>query len=499
MPEIRTAGFLLKPLMAFFAAGMLTACSTMTQTVTAETEPETLVGVSVPEQWGATADGDISGAWHQVIQSDQLDALIKEALAHNQDLQASAAQVLAARSQAEITAGKLLPEIDATLDGGRQRSATGLTTDSYSLGLNLSWELDVWGRLSDAKQAALMSYQQQQQLYLSAKQSLAAQVALAWIEAIEAKRQYLLAQAQEQSLKDSLEVIEDGFKSGIREALDVYSARAEWLNGQTAVLERKQAVNRTLRDLSVLLGRYPSLVADIPQSLPLELPELPTDLSSRLLEQRPDVQAAYAAVLSQQSNVLSAGANRLPRFTLTAKVGASSDTLSDVLRGDELIWNALGGLTAPVFNAGQLAQEEQRQQYLLEAAIADFRKTALTAFSEVEQSIDNDHWIAQQLATAQQAVSVSKQAEQQAFESYLSGLDNLNTWLQAQRTAFERTSRLMQLETSYFQNRIQLHQTLGGEFEIFSDTKQVDHVQVDGKQAISSPLHTSSINPSELR
>lgn len=460
---------IIKPLISLLVVGLLSACTTMPESVTRDTRAEDLSGLEIPAQWSAEANHSVTQAWHQVIHSEQLDALIAEALEHNQDLQASASRVLAARSQAEITSGQLLPEIDASLEGARQRSTTGLTSNSYSLGLNLSWELDLWGRLSDAKQAALMSYQEQTFLYQSAKQSLAAQVALAWIEAIESKRQYRLAQVQEQSLTDSLDVIEDGFRAGIRDALDVYSARAERVNGQTAVLERKQAVNQALRDLSVLLGRYPSLVKDIPDELPIRLPALRTDLSSRLLEQRPDVRAAYAAVMSQQSNVLSAGANRLPKFTLTASVGASSDSLSEVLRGDDLVWNALGGLTAPIFNAGQLEQEEQRQQYVLDAAIADYRQTALTAFSEVEQGIDNDHWIAQQVATAKEAVNVSKQAEQQAFESYLSGLDNLNTWLQAQRTAFERTSRLMQLETSYFQNRIQLHQALGGPFVIFTE------------------------------
>jgi outer membrane protein TolC len=257
---------------------------------------------------------------------------------------------------------------------------------------------------------------------------------------------------------------------GIREALDVYSARAEWINGQTETLARKQTLNQALREMSLLLGRYPSLLNDVPDQLPDAMPALKAGLSSRLLERRPDVQAAYSEVLSQQSDVLVAGENRLPKFTLTASVGASSDRLSDVLRGDEFIWNVLGGITAPLFNAGKLEAEEQRQQHLLVAAIAAYRQTALNAFSEVEHTIDNDHLIFQQLTSAKETVRVSKQAEQQAFERYLAGLENVNTWLQAQRTAFDRTSRAMQLEVLYFQNRIQLHQALGGGFkELQSD------------------------------
>ena len=466
---------------------VLQACSVLPSEHTTKPEDTNLIQlaqITIPSQ-GKPSQGKPSqeqaspgqdqteSQWHEIIQSEQLDQLIAEVLVHNKDLQATASRLLVARKQVEIASGERLPELDLSLDGSRQRNALGTTGNhttgnQFSAGLNLSWELDVWGRLSDAEQVALFTAEQQQALYQAAKLSLAGQVASDWIAAIEAKRQYALAQTRQQSLAASLEVIEDGFQVGIRQALDVYSARAEWINGKTEILERKQAVNDQLRALSLLLGRYPSLLSDIPDQLPdslVALDALDENLSSSLLERRPDVQAAYQAVQSQQSNVLVAGSNRLPRFTLTARTGASSEHLSDVLRGDDFIWNALGGITAPIFNAGRLAAEEQRQQHLLAAAIADFRQTALTAFAEVEQGIDHDHFIVLGLASASAAVEVSQQAEQQAFESYLAGLENLNTWLQAQRSAFERSSRLMQLEARYFQNRIQLHQALGGDFK----------------------------------
>ncbi|GAA3924905.1 TolC family protein [Litoribacillus peritrichatus] len=455
----------IQSLVGVLAVILLSGCSTLGQTVSEHSSFNALSDTQVPAQWQRSDSEAVVTVWHDIIQSHQLDGLIAEALANSQDLKATAARWQAARAQAKIATGELLPEVTGSLEGGRSRSSFGEITNQYNLGLDLSWELDIWGRLSDAEQAALMTAQQQQQSYYWAKMSLASQVAIDWLNAIEAKRQFALAEAREKSLKESLAVIEDGFSTGIREALDVYSARAELMNGQTETLEKKQTLNQALRQVSLLLGRYPSLMDDIPDQLPASMPKLADGLSSSLLERRPDVQAAYAEVMSQQSEVLVAGGNRLPRFTLTASVGATSNSLSDVLRGDELIWNALGGITAPVFNAGKLAAEEQRQQYLLEAAIADYRQTALTAFSEVEQAIDSDRLIALQLGAASETVLVSKQAEQQAFESYLAGLENLNTWLQAQRTAFDRTSRKMQLEVLYFQNRIQLHQALGGEFK----------------------------------
>jgi NodT family efflux transporter outer membrane factor (OMF) lipoprotein len=444
--------------------------------ISENTSPKTLWHPTTSDQQGTVSSktsaspADVHTQWHQIIRSEQLDALINEALANNPDLQATAANVLASRKQAEIRTGERLPEIDLTLDGGRSRNAIGDTSDSFNGGLNLSWELDIWNRLADAEQAALLTAEQQRLLYQAARKSLAAQIASGWIEAIEAKRQYQLAKEQEQSLYDSLQVIEDGFRSGIREALDVYSARAEWINGQSASFQRKQTLNIALRDLSVLLGRYPSVKDDIPDQLPNQLAALPTGLSSELLEQRPDIMAAYAAVQSQQFNLQVAGSNRLPRLTLTASAGATSDELSDVLRGDEFIWNALGGLTIPVFNAGTLQAEQERQYLLLKSAIADYRQTALTAFSEVETAIDNEQLITLRLDASRESVVVSEQAEDQAFERYIAGLENLNTWLQAQRTAFERTSSMMALEANLFTNRIALHQAIGGDFSVSQDS-----------------------------
>lgn len=434
----------------------------------------TSLSVPVPSSVSSASSLAITQAqqgWHHIIQSEQLDRLIAEALQNNPDLQATAANVLASRKQAEIRTGERLPEIDLTLDGGRSRNSLGTTHNSFSGQINLSWELDVWNRLADIEHAALLTAEQQSLLYQSARKSLAAQIATGWISAIEAKRQLRLAEEQEQSLYDSLHIIEDGFRSGIREALDVYSARAEWMNGQSARVQRKQTLHTALRDLSVLLGRYPSVKDDIPDALPTELKTVPSGLSTALLEQRPDIMAAYAAVQSQQLNLQVAGSNRLPRFTLTANAGASSDELSDVLRGDEFIWNALGGLALPIFNAGTLEAEQQRQYFLLKSTIADYRRIALTAFAEVEAALDNEQLITQRLTASRQSVEVSEQAEDQAFERYIAGLENLNTWLQAQRTAFQRTSSMMALEADLLINRISLHQALGGQFAQLDDVQ----------------------------
>ena len=155
---------------------------------------------------------------------------------------------------------------------------------------------------------------------------------------------------------------------------------------------------------------------------------------------------------------------RLPRFSFTGSSGALSSSLSDVLSGNDTTWSLLGGITAPLFQGGQLAAEQQRQRHLLNAQIATYKQTALRAFQEVEQTLSSEQQLLMQQYAAQQAAEISALAQDQALEQYVAGISNINTWLQAQRNAFDRSSALLQTQASVLKNRVDLYLALGGNF-----------------------------------
>ncbi len=417
--------------------------------------------------------------WGDFVDSAELAQIIGEAQLNNLDLQASTARRNAALEQAKIASGRRWPTLSAALDGNRQqRAGTSFTTagnaitETVSANVTASWEVDLWGGLALGQKSAVNAALQQQELLRWSQFSLSAQIARTWLDSIESQQQWRLAQQREKNLRDNLDIIENGFSSGIRDALDVYSARAEADASQANTVLRQQSYQSLVRQLEVLLGRYPGNTMTLPAAAPSLRIEIPQRLPLTLLERRPDVIAGRHALISQQANLGVATANRLPGLNLRGTYGASNQRLRDVLNGDDIFWSAVAGLAAPLFQGGQLAAEQRRQQALLNASVADYKSTLLTAISEVEQGIDNEILIKERLEAARRADQISQQAEQQAFESYVAGLSNLNTWLQAQRTAFDRQSQLVQLETELLKNRISFYLALGGDFGITGSPEQ---------------------------
>jgi multidrug efflux system outer membrane protein len=407
--------------------------------------------------------------WPAFVDSEQLPELIEEALANNHDLQATAARWLATVEQAKVAAGPRWPALSANIERSRQKNegnaaAPDAVNDSATASLSISWEVDLWGGVALGAKSALNNALRQEELLLWSRYSLAAQLSKTWLDALEAKQQWQLAEAREGNLRSNLDVIEDGFLSGIRDALDVYTSRAEFANSQSNTLLREQNYRRLARLLMVLLGRYPDAEIALQEDNPELTVPLVEGLSLSLLERRPDIKASAHALIAQQASLGMATAARLPALTLRGSYGASEERLGEVLSGDDLFWNAIGGLSAPLFRGGQLAAGQRRQKALLEAALEDYKGTVLNAILEVEQTLDNEQLLLQQLQAGHRANDVSRVAEEQAFESYVAGLSNLNTWLLAQRTAFSRKGELLQLQTNLLKNRIDLYLALAGDF-----------------------------------
>ncbi len=422
------------------------------------------VSTLAPDSWFKKEARHLS-SFESISASEQLNDLIVQALSNNYNLQATARRLLASQLQAEASFGGRLPSASISLNNQTQKTASSIDNiDSATGNLIIDWELDVWGKLAAAEKASVALAKEQAYLFNASQYSLAAQVTKLWFDTIEARQQLSLTQRRIINLENSLAVIEDGFNSGIRTALDVYSAQAELVSNQSTLAQRELALNNVLRQLSVLLGQKPDITRDIPEDLPRFTVSVPEKLASNMIIRRPDMLAAEQALISQHSNVGIALANRLPSFNFTGRAGAASSNLSDVLSGQESTWSLFGGITAPLFQGKKLLKEQTRQRRLLEAQIAVYKQTALTAFKEVEDTLDGEYHLSKQEKAAIRAVEISIQAEQQALEQYVSGISNLNTWLQAQRTSFDRQSSLLQTKTNKLKNRVDMYLALGGNF-----------------------------------
>ncbi|MFT4902219.1 MAG: multidrug efflux system outer membrane protein [Lentimonas sp.] len=411
-------------------------------------------------------------AWLGDFDSPQLVELVSEALDHNANLQAAAARLDQSISQARISGANRLPELGARLNSQRQKISSfgpnatgGVRFDNHNLGLNLSWELDLWGRLRNQSAAAIAQVEASQAELEGAYLSLAAQVCKRWFTYLEASQQLELAESTERADAANLNTLESRFQSGLSPGLDLRRMRVQRAAAQAQVASRQRLLDNAARTLEILLGRYPdaTLVAARP-ALPALPRSIPAGLPSELLERRPDLIAAERQLAAVDQELRAARKDRLPQISLTASGGSSSQEFSQLLDSDFSVWSLGTNLTQPLFQGGRISANIDRSQALLEQARANYRATALQAFLEVESSLAAETFLNTEYAGLAQAAQEADAAQALAWEQYRQGTSSFINTLDAQRSANETRSQLLRLRNSLLQNRIDLYLALGGPF-----------------------------------
>ncbi|MCV6626683.1 MAG: TolC family protein [Cellvibrionaceae bacterium] len=391
-----------------------------------------------------------------LFDSQTLTALIREALANNADLNATAKRLQASRLLLRQVNAQQLPKADASIDAGREKNA-GLSQSSRSRQLAISWELDLWGRLADQSAAARQLYAAEQQGLRAARNSIASQVArsglllwaLAEVIAIEQQRIQIL-----DSLKRTTATY---YREGLTQLEDVGVVNIELESARAALDELQQNYVGAQRDLEVLLGRYPDASIQWGRELPvIKQPQL--TVPAALLAERPDIQAAFAAVIAGSKLSDAAYKAMLPSITL----GAAASRLSGAaLLGDSADWSLVAGLSQPLFQGGALLAEAEASSAKAEAAVFDYKQTVLSAMQEVEQALSQDRSLARRSAYYQ----VAKQQAERVLEDYKmryrSGLVGILELLQVQQQTLDLRSALIQVQAARLDNRIVLGLALG--------------------------------------
>ena len=434
--------------------------------------PLAFAGLAWPKQFTAgTTNAPAGAGWLSDFNDRTLDALVREALSNNPDLRVTAAKFEAAQANLKIAGAPLLPTLSAKAAASRtKRNSTGgfrITSsrnERYTPSLDLAWELDVWGRLKDTRFAARLDAEQAAANLQAARLSLAANAAKGWFNLAETELQSQLARQTLNSYTNNLAVLEEGLQRGLTKALDVHLMRTSVHNAQNTLQLRMRERDSARRSLEILLGRYPKSELALNSGLPSLTNAVPAGLPSQLIERRPDVLAAQRAYLAAHTRVDSANKDRLPKFSLTASYGTSSDELENVLDINNNIWNLAANLTKPIFDAGKIKSQVQRAKAEREQAKYQYVQTTLQAFAEVETALAAETYLVKQVTALSNAAKEANEAEKLAQDDYLAGLAGLVTVLESQRRVFDAKRSLIDLQNLRLQNRIDLYLALGGEF-----------------------------------
>ncbi len=432
------------------------------------------LGAALPETFAFAPPGAViaEGPLWQAFDDGALAPLIAEALEANHSLAAAAARLEGALAVARQSSGARAPSLSAGLDGARQRQVfVGLplpggpistTSNSFGLSLNVSWELDLWGRLASAAAAAGAEAEASHQDLLAARESLAAQVAKTWFAASAGRRLEDLAESTAQSRGETLESARERLRLGLGRALEVHQAEAELSAARALVAERRLEREAAERQLEVLLGRYPAGELRAARELPDLSDGLPPAVPAGLLARRPDLAALERRLAAADARFAAARADRYPRLSLSAAAGTRSDRPGDLFDPDLRFWSLAGNLVQPIFEGGRLrarvAEADAGRRELFES----FAQAVLDACLEVELALASDTLLARRERHLTQALAGAREAERALVERYRRGLVELFELQAAQRQTLELETRTIEARRRRLDARIDLHLAVGG-------------------------------------
>ena len=437
-----------------------------------------VTGIELPERFLAGESGEAEDAathWWISFQDPQLNACVEEAFRGNRNLRVFAHRFERSIAAAEVQGADAWPQISGSFQGLRQRinflgfpfgsgssGVASTTFNTFSLGLNLSWELDLWGRLRALERAALVDVQASEADLAGAFHSLAGQTVQAYLGAALARLQLENAGDIIAAYEGTLREVEDRASVGLAPQADRHLAAADLAAARATLAERRELLERRRLALFVLLGRTPDEASFSGADLPA-LPEpVPAGLPAELLRRRPDLAAAERRLVAASERRLAAEADLYPRLSLTASGGTSSEEVSDLLDGDFRVWSLAGNVLQPIFEGGRLRAQVRVRSAKERELLESFANLLLEALVEVEVALAVDQFLERREALLEEAVRESRAAMRLTEDRYREGLDALLPVLEAKRRVLDNESAFLTVRHARLINRVDLHLALGG-------------------------------------
>ncbi len=405
--------------------------------------------------------------------------MVQAVLENNLDIRGATARILEVRSRFFQARAERFPEIGLQGEARRQRLTIETPTfgfagisvdqqrtniDTYTLAFPAAFEVDLWGRLARAEEAARAELLQAEENRRTIAQGVVAEAVNLYLLMESLERRIQLAEWSIESFRRSVVLVESRYKRGITSSLDVRQARRILTQAEAVLPLLRQDLGNTQQRLSVLLGRYPDTrpARFQPEDYYKPLPPVPAGLPSELLLRRPDVQAAEARLKSLNAQVGVAQANRFPRITLTGSFGYVSDDLDLLFKPESELWNLAMGFFQPLFDAGRLKAAQRGAEARYEQGLAEYSRTVLTAFLEVESALLTRKEQIERRERFVQFLEEARATQEVAESRYQRGLIDYLTVLDAQQTRFVAEQNLVEVDLAILTNRVALNRALGG-------------------------------------
>jgi NodT family efflux transporter outer membrane factor (OMF) lipoprotein len=425
----------------------------------------TAAPVDAPTRFAAldAATAPAVADWVAAFDDPSLPALVEEALRDNPDVLAARAALEAAEARARAAGASRLPSLDGSFSA-REQDGGFSSGSSFSLGLEASWQADVWGRLSDQARAGALSADASRADWYGARLSIAAAAARAWYALNEASLQTELARQDVATRQRQLDIVERRFNRGVARSSDVRTARSALASSEAGLASRIRSERAAARTLETLLGDYPAGAITAAGALP-SLRDLPNPGSPEaVLERRPDIVAADARLAAAGFSADAARKALYPGLSLRAELSDSGANIEDVFDADELVSSVAASILAPIFRGGSLRAERDRAEAEARRLAASYVNTALNALREAENAIDADGRLAERVDALTRASDEAAEALALVERQYASGVATIFELIDAQSRLISAQGQLITARAQRVDNRIALHLAVADDF-----------------------------------
>ena len=468
---LRIRSTLLPTLASITAAMLLAACAT--------TRVEPPPPVSPPPQFKeaggwqhAPTTEPVPDAWWTLFQDPVLDDLQGRLVIGNETLKSSIAAVASARAAYEASRSAMLPTLSAGLGATRSASPSSTTpagvpnpSNSLSLSATASWEVDLWGRLSQASSGAQSSLQASANDLAAARLSAQALLAQTYFSLRAADAQGSLLERSVQAYQRSLDLTQVRYDGGVAARTDVLQAQTQLKSTQAQAADLAAQRAQLEHAIAVLLGQPPSTFS-IERSAALPAaPTVPDLLPSTLLERRPDVAAAQRRVAAAYTQIGVADAAFFPDLTLSASAGFGGSSLAKLVRAPNLVWSLGPTLAEAIFDGGQRKLASAQARATADQATSTYRQTVLTALQEVEDNLVLGDQLQKEAQLQGEALQAAQRNLEITLDQYRAGTVSYLNVVTAQTAALTSESNLLAVRNRQLAAVNQLLKNIAGRWE----------------------------------
>lgn len=436
--------------------------------INAKESPDEWLRDSLPQQWAYASEFSqtlpTDDKWWLNFEDKSLDTLMSIAIDNNFDLQIAEKRIALAKSAVKIAQSGYYPSLSLNAGWSKDRSLR-TTSDYYDLGLNFSWQIDLFGQITSQAKSKKALWQATKSQYDGVMVTLCANVATAYINLRTWQAQFIVATTHLQSQKQVLEMTEARFKSGLASMLDVSQAKTVYLSTLASIAPLKANIESQLNSIAILLGIY---AENIPISaieiapLPNVNELVPVGVPMDLLRRRPDIKEAEYTLASYAAAIGIAKKDFLPTLTLDGGIGFKSSKLDNMFDDKSFTYTIAPTLTWTIFDGLSRKYQliEAKEQYMI--GIDNYNNAVMTAVKETQNAMISYRYMLEETRELEDVTNEAFNSLKLSIDLYKRGLTSFTNVLTSQQTYLQYNNSLVSAKGKTLLSLISIYQALGG-------------------------------------